>query len=138
MTHLQFTYLLLAYVCVLIASVLVGKFTPLYGNQPRIDYLKQYFRTTKIPKWYQILVILVGSSVMLCGAIGFVGLLLFWRPAPLIYCTAIVGRTFLGPFLIPIPNRQNCWEGMVSGIGILLDGFIIALTLFGPAKNFFY
>jgi hypothetical protein len=138
MTHLQLICLLLVYLFVVALHATLSKLTPLYGNEPRKDYLKEYLSSHRIPKWYNLLVCIVGSSVALGGVVGMAGLFLLWRQAPVIYCSALLGKVFLSPVLIPIPNRNNCWEDLCSGLELMLDGFLMALIFFGPAKHLFY
>jgi hypothetical protein len=113
------------------------RFTSLPENRPRKNEHAEFLASKTIPKWYALLCFVVTSFTLLGGIVGFVGLFILWKRAPVIYCSALFGKIFLKPLFNPVVVSQNCWEELSATVEYVLDGFIMALIFFGPAKHLF-
>jgi hypothetical protein len=135
MNDIQFRMLLLAYAA-LIALNVVLKRLPLYGGAIRRDLVRDYLRSR--PRVRSLPFIVVGAFIIAGGIIGYVGMLFFWSPAPIIFTIATVSKQIIFPVFIPVSNPKSEWERACGSIENMFDGFIAAITLLGPARSFFH
>jgi len=81
-------------------------------------------------------VLIIGPIIILGAVVGLIGMLCFWRPAIYIFTAAVIAKIILSPIL-GTWKAVASWETVFGELEILLDGIIITLIFFGPAKNLF-
>ena len=74
--------------------------------------------------------------LMISLAVGLIGLLCLWNPARYIFAAAVVGMIMVSP-LYSLWWVHTSWELIFFETSRLLEGVIIALVYFGPAKVLF-
>ena len=135
MSEIHFHAILLAYAALIALNVMLGSL-PLYGGTVRRDLVREYLRSR--PRARSLPFLIVGVLIIASGLVGYVGMFFFWSPAPIIFTAATVSKQVLFPVFLPVSNRKSEWEGACSSIEHMLDGFIAAITILGPARNLFY
>ena len=76
-------------------------------------------------------------TVVVAGAVGFVGMFMFWPPAPKLFVAATVTKTVVWPIFVRAGFARNEWEKACAHLEGVLDGVIAAVTLFGSASHLF-
>jgi hypothetical protein len=97
--------------------------------------VRAYFATKS--KYFVVTFLIIGISCLLAGVVGFVGMFFFWPQAPFIYFSGVASKILFSP-LLPVKNPRTVWENMCGEIELFLDGLLMALVFFGPAKNLFF
>ena len=135
MNEIQFRAILLAYVALIALNVALGRL-PLYGGAVRHDRVRDYLRSR--PRARSIPFIIVGVLIIAAGIVGYVGMFVFWSPARIVFTIATVSKQVLFPVFLPVSNPKSEWESACSSLESMLDGFIAAITLLGPARSLFH
>ena len=82
--------------------------------------------------------IFIGSVGIGFGAVGFIGMFFLWHVAPYLFAAAIFFKVFLSPCVTKFWEITNVWEMMCSHTEHILDGVILMLVFFGPARHLFF
>jgi hypothetical protein len=135
MTQQQFIALLCVYGIVVILAFVTEKFTPLpvhvsSAKPNRAEILKRK------PKAYLGLFALTAALVIGCTIIGFVGMFFFWHVAPWIFACGVAGQILLFPAVFW--SVQSGLVHRLNELELLLDGVILILVFFGPARQLFF
>ncbi|MBI3850479.1 MAG: hypothetical protein HY298_09465 [Verrucomicrobia bacterium] len=135
MTQQQFNVLLCVYALVVTLGFVVGKFVLLpdhvvSAKPNRMDILRGK------SKFYLAVFTLANTLVIGCGVVGFIGMFFLWQFAPWLFAGSITGKIFLFP--TTFWNVRSGLDHMVNEIELLLDGIILTLVFFGPARNLFF
>ena len=136
MTHSQFIGLLCVYGITYILSEIAEKCVSL--PQHVIAAKPNLIKNLKLKsKFYLACFLLVTVVVAACGIIGFVGMLFFWPTAPWIFGCGVVGKILLSRIVSAV-IIQGGVKHMFNEIELLLNGVILTLIFFGPAKQLFF
>ena len=135
MTQKQFFMVLCCYGLVVILGFVAEKFGSLpdhviSAKPNRMDIL------SRKSKFYLGVFTLTNVLVIGCGVTGFIGMFFLWRFAPWLFVAGIAGKVML--FRTTFWKVRSGLEDMFSEIELLLDGVILTLVFFGPARHFFF
>lgn len=135
MTRQHFIILLLVYGAVVFLGVMAGKVSRLpdqvqSAKPNRMEILKQRSRI------YVGLFAITSILVVICGIVGFLGMFFFWRFAPWIFGLGVFVKTLF--FRTVFWKVQSGLEHMFNELELLLDGVVLTLVFFGPAKQLFF
>jgi hypothetical protein len=70
------------------------------------------------------------------GVAGLIGMFFLWRPGCFLFLAGVCARV-LFPLTLVSWQTKSMWVGLFGELQLLLDGLIIALVFFGPAKALF-
>lgn len=134
MTAKQFIALLCLYVAVVALNLFSGRLTSLpehvvKAKPNRQEILRQRSRL------YLAGCLLANVLVVACGVVGILGMFLFWRFSPWVFGGAVIGKILL--FRLPFWKVASGLESILSELELFLDGVILTLALFGPARHLF-
>jgi len=134
MTATQFIALLCLYLAVVAFNFISGRLAPLpehvvKAKPNRQEILRQRSRV------YLAGCLVANVLVMACGIVGILGMFLFWRFAPWLFGGAVIGKILL--FRLPFWKVSSGLESMLSELELFLDGVILTLAIFGPARHLF-
>ena len=132
MTYKQFILLLCLYACLVGGGPAAEKFlalpreakpnrNDLFGQRSKL-FLATYVTTNGL---------LIG-----CGIVGFVGMFFRWNLAPWLFALGIACKNLVGPYFNW--TVRSSWEQMCDNLELLLDGAILTLVFFGPARHLFF
>jgi hypothetical protein len=83
--------------------------------------------------------VIIGNGFILgCGLVGFIGMFFLWYIAPFLFAVSIVGKHFSGPYLQVFWSIKNGWETLLGSLELFMDGVILTLVFFGPARPLFF
>ena len=134
MSQWQFRVILLGSVGLFALSVLLGRILPRPDTTPTRwipDLLRSQSRLFILSFFFVFIL------VSIIGIIGFIGMFVFWSPAPKLYIAATIAKTVIYPIFAHARPRRSEWENACGDLEGVLDGIIIAVTLFGPARQLF-
>ncbi len=136
MTQLQWIALLCAYVVVVALGFVAGRFVvlPTEVNDAKLRAEKELKRKIQSNP----LVILVNLLEMGLGAVGFVGMFFLWHLAPYLFAAAIFCKVFLPPYPATSWHAASGWQMMLFHVEFILDGAILVIAFFGPARHLFF
>lgn len=89
----------------------------------------------RVPLFLGVILIGLGILTILLTVVGYIGLLLFWRPSRYIFFSAIALQ-----LLFPFSARwsvANSYVSFINSVELLFNGMILALIFWGPASRFF-
>ena len=79
----------------------------------------------------------VVTSLFAADLVGFVGMFILWPPAPALFAIGTIGPTVVWPFFVRTGFTRTEWERACTHLEAMIGGFIIAVTLCGPARILF-
>jgi hypothetical protein len=135
MSPWQFRSLLLGYVALFVLNDLLGRFIPRPDATPK-RWIPDALHSKSIQFILAFLVILI--LVAAVGLTGFIGMFVFWPPAPKLFVAATITKTVVWPFFVRTALPRSEWENACGYLEAVFDGIIAAVTLFGPAKHLFF
>jgi len=133
MTYIPFALLLTAYV-ILVASDYIAGALPIHPDRVRIDAVKEHL--TNRPKLFVAIYGIASSIFIILFISGLIGLYFLWAFAPYLFLAGLIGK-FADSIVIPVKNERNQLERILEEIQFLLEGFLLAILFFGPAKHLF-
>ncbi len=130
MTKKQFRWILCVYCAIVAASFIV-------------EYLTESMVPENIPKmepgWmisFPLIAIIICVVMLTVGLVGLIGMFCCWGPSRYLFLTAVMSSIFLLP-LFALWTVHTGWYEMLGQLELILDGVILTLCLFGPAKHLF-
>jgi hypothetical protein len=134
MNATQFIALLCLYLAVVAFNFLSGRFARPPEHLAKAKPNRQEILRQR-SKVYLAAFSLANVLVMACGVFGLLGMFLFWRFSPWVFGGAVIGKILL--FRLPFWRVSSGLESMLSELELFLDGVILTLALFGPARHLF-
>lgn len=134
MTAQQFTALLCLYVAVVVLNFLASRFVSLPEHVAKVKPNREEMLRQR-SKLYLAGFGAANVLVIGCGLAGVVGMFLFWRFSPWVFGGAVFGKILL--FRLPFWKISTGLETMLTELELFLDGVILTLALFGPARHLF-
>jgi hypothetical protein len=138
MTRNAFRLLLLFYILLFILGtinifMIEGKFIP----SDIIERAKkaEFIFMDDTPFVIQVIIVAIMGLTILTGFVGFLGMLFFWSKSRYLFALAIILR-----ILLTFSEKWGVSSSLNSFLGefvTLLDGIIICLIFWGPAKSLF-
>ena len=123
----QFRWLLIIYVDVIVMALITEQYRHLLIHDVVIKMDPAYLSSGGLI----YLLISIGA-----GFVGIIGMFCFWRPGRYIFLLSVVMNLFLYPLFLSW-RAETGWHFFFSGIELTLEGAILTLALFGPAKHLF-
>jgi len=135
MTYQQLILILCGYALVVAGGFLVGKIVPLPDHVERAKPNRKEILAQK-SKLYLGVFTITSCLVVGAGIVGFIGLFFRWHLAPWIFAGSLAGKILLFPSVFW--KVRSGLEDMFSDLELLLDGVILTLVFFGPARPLFF
>lgn len=134
MSTFQFRAILISYVVLYAINVVVGRALPRAETAVKrfIPDSLHFQSRAFVLSFFIILLIALAA-----GAVGFVGMFMFWPPAPKLFVAATITKTVIWPFFVRVGFARNEWERVCAHFEGVLDGVIATVTLFGSASHLF-
>ena len=127
----QFRILLTSYVFVVIFTILSDFWTTAVVP----DAVRQ-LEPSHITQPMSVLLLAMLFLIGITGIVGFIGMFRLWAPARYIFLIAVLLKVLGSPLLTPWV-ALTAWETVFGELEIFLDGAILTLCIFGPAKKLF-
>ena len=135
-THIQFIVILCVYVIIIVLSVIAEECVSLPEDaRAAKPNLRKNFKFKS--KANLAVFFFTSVFVVSCGIIGFIGMLFFWPAAPWIFGYGVVGRILLTRIVAEVIVEGGL-KHMFYEVELLLEGVIITLIFFGPARQLFF
>lgn len=135
MTQAQFIALLCVYVIVVVLTFVADRFTQVPEHVVSAKPNRQEILGRK-SKLYIGVFTIVNALVIGCGVVAVIGMFFFWHIAPWLFAGSVAARIFL--FATLFWKVRSGLEDMLNEIELLLDGVILTLVFFGPARHLFF
>jgi len=133
MTKTQFRLVLVAYLLVLVLSLIVGDLTE--NMVPEV--VREMSPAVTSQSGLFILSLFVYMIVLAAaGIVGIIGLFCFWPPARVIYLVVVLLKVIASPVVL-VWLAKTGWDTFFGELEFLFEGVIITLCLVGPAKHLF-
>ncbi len=134
-TRFQFRLLLLAYVALIVVSIVVALPQRMSLTQTDVAIARSSYGLQMLSD-HQFAVFMVWfiGAVLLAWLVGLISLFLLWRPGVFIFLAGACGILIVEYHRHLTPTAG--WS-FYSSVEVLLEFTIIALVLFGPAKHLF-
>ena len=87
------------------------------------------------PMVIQIILVSVMIMTILFVIVGIIGMYFFWNPARYLFLASAILMTLLA--FSSKWDVGSCYNTAIGGISVLLEGMIISLVFWGPAKVYF-
>lgn len=133
MNKAQFRWLLIAYVVVLAMTVIPELYRHLVIPDVVLK-LEPAFATESTSFTLLKLIYLLLS--LGAGLIGIIGMFCLWRPGRYFFLLGVAMKIFSFPLFLSW-GAATGWSIFFTDIELLLDGTILTLAMFGPAKYLF-
>lgn len=134
MTKKQFRWVLCAYCVIVACSFIVGLWAEFMIPETIREMEPSLRWENSLPFLYIIL--RISQALLLAAFVAIAGLFYFWSPSRYIFLAVTIVKIFLLPLCI-IWMVHTGWQGMFDELELLLDGVILTLCFFGPAKHLF-
>ena len=76
------------------------------------------------------------STIVICGLAGFIGMFFLWPPAPCLFSIYVAAPILASSLLSH--TVQSGIEELFGHLETFLEGVILTLIFFGPAKDLFF
>lgn len=130
MTKKQLRWILCVY-CIIVA----GSFT--------VGYLTESMAPENIPRlapgWlisFPLMAMVICALMLFAGLAGLIGMFCCWGPSRYLFLAGVMSQIFLLP-LFALWTVYTGWQEMFGELELLLDGVILTLCFWGPAKHLF-
>lgn len=133
MTGKQFRWILCFYCIIVAGSFVAGELSGSMVPETVRD-LEATLAVRAMPSFLRgaVIVIVFGG-----GLTGLIGMFSYWGPSRYIFFVAVAAKVLLAPWFLPPWTADTVWSGMFGELELFLDGAILVLCLFGPAKGLF-
>lgn len=133
MNKAQFRWLLIGYVVIVIMGFVLDHYSHLVIPDAVLKLEPSYAAESMPLRMVQMVYVPIMAGA---GLIGIIGMFCLWSPSRYIFLLGVAMRILGFPFFFSW-TASTGWSGLVAGITVILEGNILTLTLFGPAKDLF-
>lgn len=133
MNKAQFRWLLIGYGVIVIMGFISDQYSHLVIPDAVLKLEPSYLAESMSLRMLQLVYVpILGSA----GLIGIIGMFCLWSPGRYIFLLGVAMK-ILGAPLFFSWGTSTGWSALFTGIAVILEGTILTLSLFGPAKDLF-
>lgn len=134
MTKRQFRWLICIY-CVVVACSFIAEIWAESTVPKTVREIEPSLRWEDSLTFLYI-ILRISQAILLAALMSIVGLFYLWSPSRYIFLAVTICKILLIPLCI-IWMVPTGWQVMFDELEVLLDGVILTICFFGPAKHLF-